>query len=444
MRWAWLWLLAGCLPELDGGVVIEGRHVTVHADPAIPVCEDAVANADRFVEDTSAMLGVEPPHIDYYLFDGPTGCGYGQYATASCAINGAVFANVWIHYHELVHAVDDSHPPALFVEGLAEALSIPSSVARNTSLSRKDAEVPFESTRFRAGEPATNYQVAGDFVRYLLDRFGMVRYRRFAHSLVSLADQITIRRAFREAFDATLDDVIADWRRTDPRDSALSVPVDLAECHDVITPISDETWGADHVEPSSCATGTTSRGSYYAQPQHRYGFEVSEPGLFLVHAGGGEGARCALRSCVAGRRDEYSMSGDVQGFVATPLVAGRHAIELLDGVERWRVSRLGDVGSSCETAPSFTAPAGEAWRLELRGEPATWLRVDYEGDRPVYAYTRLTSPTRMCVGGCAPSQCKPLAHQIVVERLAGQPLYIELGPRTDAAPLVIVGVDPTP
>lgn len=416
--------------------------MTVHADPAFPVCEDAVANADRFVEDTSAMLGVSPPHIDYYLFDGPTGCGHGQYANASCAISGAVFANVWIHYHELVHAVDDSHPPALFVEGLAEALSIPSSVARNTTLSRLDAEVPFETTRFRAGNPATNYQVAGDFVRYLLARFGMERYRRFAHSLVSLADQITIRRAFVVTFDETLDDVIEDWRHSDPHDAQLFVPVDLAECHDVIAPLENETWGAEHVEPSKCASGTTSNGSYYAQPSHRYGFEVNEPGLFLLHAGGRGNTRCALRSCAAGVRDEYTMTSDVQGFVATPLVAGRHAIELLDGVERWRVSRLGAVGTSCETAPAFTAPDDDTWRLELHGEPSTWLRVDYAGERSVYVFTRITSPTRMCIGGCSPAHCKPLDHQVVVQRLAGEPLYIQLGPKAEAPPLVIVGVDP--
>ena len=82
-------LPAGCLPELnEAAVVVKGRHVTVHATPTVPVCEDAVAVADRFVEDASAMLGVPPPPIDYYIFDGATGCGYGKYAMASCATYG--------------------------------------------------------------------------------------------------------------------------------------------------------------------------------------------------------------------------------------------------------------------------------------------------------------------------------------------------------------------
>src|SRR5689334_17771407 len=103
MRWALLWLVAGCIAGPEDPVVIRGRHLVVYADPAIPVCAEAVAEADRYVEDLAAFLDVSPPAIDYYLYDGSTGCGITQHPFASCEFNGSVYANAWIHYHEIAH-----------------------------------------------------------------------------------------------------------------------------------------------------------------------------------------------------------------------------------------------------------------------------------------------------------------------------------------------------
>src|SRR5690242_1317152 len=37
VRWPWLLLLAGCLPELeDEAVVVQGKYVTVHAPATVP------------------------------------------------------------------------------------------------------------------------------------------------------------------------------------------------------------------------------------------------------------------------------------------------------------------------------------------------------------------------------------------------------------------------
>src|SRR5690606_1552715 len=101
-----------------------------------------------------------------------TGCGYGQYTGASCTMGSTVYSNAWIHYHELVHAVDNSHPPAVFAEGVAEALTTPLSAARNSTLARATAEIDFDSPAFRAGIPSDEYAIAGDFVRFVLEKFG--------------------------------------------------------------------------------------------------------------------------------------------------------------------------------------------------------------------------------------------------------------------------------
>lgn len=449
-----LLLLAGCLPELagclpdgvDDAVVMRGRHVTVYADPAIPVCEDALAAADRFVEDTATVLGVSPPAIDYYLFDGPTNCGTGQYATASCEIAGNVYANAWIHFHELAHAVDRSHPPALFVEGLAEALSIPSDAARrNLDLAhRATAQLPLESTEFRAGPPDQNYRVAGDFVRYLLERYGGPRYRAFARAVLSLADQITIRSAFERAYERPLDEVIAEWRLADPGGSALVVPVDLVECHDPIPPIGVETWAVDEVVPNACASGVTRHGTSYVQHTRRYGFEVTEPGLFMIHVAGTTEHRGIVRSCTDGELHEYATSVAASRassrFLTVPLRRGRHAIEMVEGVTAWRVERLGDVGKTCETAPTFTAPTSAPWRLEFQGRSGAWIRIAHDDARTLSVST--TSPAYVCTGECADQRCRPLTGRRPVESNVG-PIYVRLPEsEADAQSVTVEVTDP--
>lgn len=435
MRWALL-SLAGCVPELGDAVVIQGRHVTVHADPAIPVCEEAVAIADRFVEDLAESLGVKPPAIDYYLFDGETGCGTNQYAMSSCEINGDVYANAWIHFHELAHAVDTTHPPALFVEGFAEANSWPAKAARNQPPPPGDVPLPLESIEFRAGDLHRNYWLGGSFVRYLLERFGIARYRSFAQSLVSLSDRLTIARAFEQVFDVPLDEVVASWRATDPAASTLTLPIDLVECGDPMPPIGPETWGMASLEPARCKSGQTARGTVYSQPVHRYGFEVHEPGMFVIELSSTTSTGGAVWSCVDGTRNAFTTAPHASPYAIRPLAAGRHALELFDGVEGWRVSRIGGLALACESAPAFQAPPGP-WRLDLHGPRKMWVRIDEAQARRVFVSPR--KPVRMCTGGCAPDDCRSITNYTMLDQVHARPLFIELGGEDPTGPSAVVG-----
>jgi hypothetical protein len=430
MRWS-LVAVAACMPEIDDAVVVRGRHVTVHADPAIPVCAEAVAVADRFVEDTAAMLGVAPRPIDYYLYDGPTGCDSGQYVDSSCVLDRTVYANQWIHFHELVHAVDDTHPPALFVEGIAEALSIRSEAARATTLSREDAQLVLESPRFRASEPHANYLIAGDFVRYLIERYGVTRYRALARALGSLADAITIRQTFARVYPVSLDEVIAGWRATSPTASTLVVPVDLVTCADPIAPIAPETWEIRDPGTSGCRSGVTSGGTVYVQHPRRHGFEVTEPGVFVVTLADDAGRKAIVRAC-SGVEHQTPIA---TGFTALVLGAGRHAIDVAEGTTAVRVARLGAEATACETAPAF-APGVDAWTLELRGGPGTWLRIDYAGSRELVGSA--AAPTRAC-RSCALEDCRWFAAETPLDHAPGRPLYLQLGGADPASRAVFVG-----
>lgn len=430
-------LLAGCLVEPGNTIETRGRHVTVHADPAVPVCPEAVAAADRFVEDTAAMLGVAPPAIDYYLFDGPTGCDFGEYTNTSCTVGNTVYANAWIHYHELVHAVDDSLPPALFVEGLAVALSRPSRDARGDSLVRADAPLDFGSTLFRAGSPADEYHVAGDFVRYLVDRFGAKRYRAFARSLSYLADPITIHRSFAHVFGVPLDDVIASWRTSSPAASLLWVPIDDADCGDPVPPVASGLWEVQDAPADGCESGTTAGGAVYVQPSGRYGFEVSEPGLYVVEASCEGAAKGVLRSCAAETQYDLATSPGTRRFTIAKLDPGRHAIQLGGAHQAWRIEHAGPAATTCEAAAAFTAPAGTSWQLEVHAVPGMWLRIVHAGF-PLFAGSNADSAARMCWGTCADLRCAPIAHGTVLGDVQGETIYIVFGMTATPAETVIV------
>ncbi|MDX2091123.1 MAG: hypothetical protein SFX73_24900 [Kofleriaceae bacterium] len=428
MRWLSMLLLAGCLPDVvDDAVVVKGKFVTVHTPPQIPVCEDAVAVADRFVEDAAAMFGVSPPAIDYYVFDGPTGCGYGKYATASCAMYRTVYANHWIHFHELVHAVDASHPPALFAEGLAEALSIPSPTARNQPL-RTDAALPFESSAFRTGDVAEHYRIAGDFVRYIIERFGPEKYRELSISLMSLADELTTRSTFRQVMGISLDETIADFRATTPARSVLRVPVDLADCHDPIPPTERDTWVFEDITTNDCTSGMTENGTSYWQHTRRFGFEITNAGVYEIEvAASGDAKRGRMWSCAAGEVFEYASARQAKHLTVVPLVKGRHAIEALDDTTGFRITRLGHIGDKCERATPISVPPNERWQLEVSGTPSSWVRIDNPGPRPLYGTVRTASPALACTGPCNALRCQPLGSSVPLIYGAGEPLYVHFG-----------------
>jgi hypothetical protein len=425
VRWS-LCLLVGCLPDPAGGVEVRGRHITVHADPAIPICADAVAVADRYVEDIADLLGVPVRPIDYYVIDGPTGCGYGKYANANCTIDRTVYANRWIHFHELVHAVDDTRPPALFVEGLAEALRQRSSEARGADISRADARLDLDSSAFRRGVPADEYLVSGDFVRFVVERFGGQRYRSFALSVTTLDDHLSIRIAFTRAFGVSLDSVIADWRVANPATSTVTGPADLIDCHDPIAPVGPETWRVDEVIPDGCQSGTSAGGASYAQQTGRYGFEVTDPGLFVVEASARSDQQGVVLSCPENAQFKYRTSATVRRFTTMPLLAGRHAIAVVDDAHAWSVSRIGAVGDTCVTAPVFAAPESDAWELDTQGSPATWIRIAYAGRRALYS-SGADAGARVCWGACGDLHCQPIGPGARLEYPADQALYLVSG-----------------
>ena len=440
---------AACgFPSIDGEVVTRGRHLTLHADPALPVCASTIADADTFLELAVAYLGAAPaPDVDYFLHDGhPDGCRLFDDGPVACTHYETIHTSSWIHHHELVHTVirDWGRPPAFLLEGLAEGLG--SRYPQLTLEDRATAELPLESTAFFAGpDVGRNYQVAADFVVYLLRRFGPEVYHRLARELGYLSDELTTRLVFRDIAGVSLEDVIADWRSTPPS-LAHDLPLDLVGCAAaVIDPGAPESWLA--TEPAECKIGASARGTVLDQPVH-HTIDVPREGLYVAHVGGAEpgtSTELSISDCVHHDAQLAIVASPTnQAFELGVLGSGRHALEVrasrtgvaVGGVVDWGVAGLGVQSATCEGAPAFTAPSGP-WVLTFASErtrwptgatgPESWVRLDLppEDTTLSLAVFGLEPGATICSGSCdALASCVPVAESFTP--ISGQPVYLDL------------------
>lgn len=143
------------------------------------------------------------------------------------------FHTIWpTDNHEGVHALVSLYmgiPPALFTEGIA--------VAHQTDPLRNDFTPKWNgeslhaiarrfdtggglpasgslltSASFSAQDPEITYPVAGSFVRYLLDQYGLLRMKTFfAGSSAGDSDLRTVTR-FIGAYGKTVDEAWTEWR----------------------------------------------------------------------------------------------------------------------------------------------------------------------------------------------------------------------------------------
>lgn len=438
-------LAAACAPAgLEDAIVTRGMYIDVHADPDMPVCSEAVANVDRYIEATAALLGVSPPHVTYYLYDQTVeGCRIAG-EPADCTSGTEVYAATWPHYHELVHVVVDElgRPPAFLSEGIAEGLG--DSYPVLSAEERAVAELPIESVRFYASDAIAHQSAAGDFAIYVLHRFGADAYRELFRRLLYHGDIGTTRRVFREITGEELDLVIADWRVGDPDEVTTMLPLETMRCAAPVT-------AAAGSEMLSC-TSSYQRGlQRLAQPVYR-SIEIAEPAMHAIAVRGDGSAHVTFESCEGPRRSLgthwTSYSPDITTIDVIPIdQPGHYSASLSTAFPEpsaiamdWSVSALGPAGTSCATAPVLALPEGR-WKLDLRGHASPQLpRVPHaEYGTAILIAVRLTGnqrtdanvftldDMRLCIGPCdAPLRCERSNNHIGWNDIAGQPLYVEL------------------
>jgi hypothetical protein len=380
--------LAACgFPDITDEVVQRGRLLEVHHEAALPVCTEAIDNADRFVEATAELLGEPARTTPYYLYrDIVEQCRVFGEETADCEADGTVYSARWVLWHELVHAAaqDLGAPPALLLEGLAEALGRPYPILNAEQ--RQTAHVELDTVAFFSHGPFDNYATAGDFVGYLLDRYGAARFRQLYGRLLYLSDALTTWREVERVYGRSFDDLIADWRRAEPgspqfplrrlRCEARSILPSAPDSWDETESFDCPSWNATSVQAVMRSIDVASAGVYVGD------FELTDPS--------GRVAMTATLDTCDDNETALTYARFANGgthVLVTALAPGRHSLafqssfgDAQPATLRWNVARTPGDGARCETTSVFTPPEPR-WSMLVLGEAAHWLgRVDGRPD----------------------------------------------------------------
>ena len=181
-----------------------------------------VDNTERFLSRLDSVFGAPPEgwHIEYYRHASPAALherlGLPAVGVTDLA-TGRVDSIRDFHPHELVHAVMAriGHPPVLFAEGLAVAMTSRGvwgdqefdRLAARAMATRRSLE-PFLSA-FTEQDPERAYAVAGSFVAFLIDRHGIEPLLAFLRGCAGGPQGY--ERAFRAAYRTTLARASIDW-----------------------------------------------------------------------------------------------------------------------------------------------------------------------------------------------------------------------------------------
>lgn len=204
---------------------VETEHFRYYYRAEDPPCPMVLERLETHYDILTSYLGVTLPEgqrIHYYKFVDAEDF----YANAPCSRGSAcyqpsnhkIFTYEQVQTHEMLHAYTMTlgKAPALFSEGIAEALScsfwtdlrplIPGDFPIESLLENKD---------FRDSDlGAYPYQVAGSFTLFLLERFGVDAWRSFYSRLSLDTSAATIAEQAEQVFGEPFADTITAWRET--------------------------------------------------------------------------------------------------------------------------------------------------------------------------------------------------------------------------------------
>jgi hypothetical protein len=218
-------------PRDPHGIPLPGRNVTLYYDPGQEPCAGTLPYLDASVAAIGSYLGlaIESP-IPYYFTQDLRACQSSN--DAGCAIPYGGVVSCWSSapdsIHELVHAVqidqtgDDT--PSFLLEGEAVSLGQRDYVSASGDQSAPDVALLSSDQIDRADCP-----LAGDFVSYLLTRFGPAAFERTISAIRPNATVTEIETAFALSYGGeTMSQLRAD--RAAAPDLFYDARIDLSEC----------------------------------------------------------------------------------------------------------------------------------------------------------------------------------------------------------------------
>lgn len=213
---------------------LEGQHIRLGASPGHEPCAGNLAHMDRFISLLAAELGVTPPTGDdrftFYWLDQDDFLDLAPCPreVTACAVFGTVYSRAAMLDHELVHLLDYG-TATFFGEGFAvayEGLGADVMGGLPPRVGRRDIWGSLLSVLWFG----VDYDDAGAFVAYLLDRHGLAKFQAALPRFPMLASRAGIDRVFREQFGVSLEDSVADFM--DGREACPHIAYDrkLMEC----------------------------------------------------------------------------------------------------------------------------------------------------------------------------------------------------------------------
>lgn len=222
---------AGCGDPIDlpSGQLWTSAHFryTARADDS-GVCDGVVNQLEAHFAMLHVYLGIEWPGglIDYYKYRDATDLHANsdcQQLAAACATGHAVQSPLVLHQHELVHVYTRhlGRPPAMFEEGLAEALSPQGRPFVAPILTWQEV---LGAPPDAGGVPATiAYWAGGWFVSYLLRHHDVQTFMAFYRAVPGAAGEAEVAAAFLQLYGVALDDEWQRARAEDPEDKGVPI-----------------------------------------------------------------------------------------------------------------------------------------------------------------------------------------------------------------------------
>lgn len=226
----------GCLPEIEQ---IQGDRILYEHSASLHPCAGNVEYLDRlipFLEDHLLATAPDPLRYSWLASEDivhadstDEGQIWGGYAVST----RYAWSRDPILPHELVHLVVGGHSSApFFKEGLAVAMDwfpLTNIGSRYVTGSIPPDFNPLTTLSAR-GSASVNYPAAGLFVMYLLTQHGPVRFRKFYRSLSWPFTIDRLAASFRAAFDAELQEEVAEYMQGAPPCEADDFALQPLDC----------------------------------------------------------------------------------------------------------------------------------------------------------------------------------------------------------------------
>lgn len=267
-------LLEACGSDFEAQYEWEGEHIHFLSEREDPPCAGTVLYLDNYTGLLQQTLSSDSTVTYHWLSSTESLDSYCPDGAAGCSVTDFAYSLSPIHLHEIVHALEPTHPTGniVFTEGLATILGDTYYAPPVSTLSSLS-----ETEQWTGSSEA--YGVAAHFTSFLVGRYGLQRVRDFAEEASITRDgaDLALENFF---FGTTAAELFALYTAY-PTCSLDTLHIPLYECLVDNTPSSGEgLWTFENT--LSCASEHTI-GPHNGRVYTIDAFEFKKTNLFRIN-----------------------------------------------------------------------------------------------------------------------------------------------------------------